>query len=194
MKKPDLRRILGSLVILGFLLSSCTQKAGQKTERLQKTDAQATARIETSTLGSTSNVHKYSAFYLAGQPSKADFEEVKKAGIKTVINLRMPEELSFDERQVVSDLGMSYHNLGIGSPDMMTDPLFNEIREILSNAENQPVLLHCGSANRVGAIWLAFQALDGGLSIEAALAEAKTVGLRNPAMEAKAKDYVERNK
>ena len=194
MKTSDMRPVLFSLVILGFLLGSCTQKAEQKTERLQKTDAQVVVRIETATLGGTPNVHKYMAFYLAGQPSKADFQQVKKNGIKTVINLRMPEELSFDEEQVVTDLGMSYHNLGIGSPDMMTDQLFSEIREILNEAENQPVLLHCGSANRVGAMWLAFQALDGGLSIEAALAEAKTVGLRNPAMEVKVKDYVERTK
>jgi hypothetical protein len=34
--------------------------------------------------------------------------------------------------------------------------------------------------------------LDGGLAYEAALAEAKTVGLKLPAYEEKARDYIER--
>jgi protein tyrosine phosphatase (PTP) superfamily phosphohydrolase (DUF442 family) len=130
----------------------------------------------------------------AGQPSEADFGEVKKAGVKTVINLRMPNEVSFDEKQVVSDLGMAYHNLPIGSPDMLTDGLFDELRGLLNRTENQPVLLHCGSANRVGATWLAYRVVDGGLSYQDALAEARTIGLRSKAMEDKAKDYIERHK
>ena len=106
----------------------------------------------------------------------------------------MPKELAFHEKEIVDKLGMTYHNPGIGNPGMMTDQLFSKIRGILNASENQPVLLHCGSANRVGAIWLAYRVLDGGLSYEAALSEAKTVGLRNPAMEEKAKDYIERNR
>ena len=56
------------------------------------------------------------------------------------------------------------------------------------------MLLHCASSNRVGAVWLAYRALDGGLSIEEAKAEAKIVGLKSPALEAKAIDYVKRKK
>jgi hypothetical protein len=40
---------------------------------------------------------------------------------------------------------------------------------------------------------LAHRVLDGGLTYEAALAEAKQVGLKLPALEEKAKDYVRRN-
>lgn len=145
-------------------------------------------------LGTTRNVHRYGDFYLAGQPSEADLLEAKNVGIQTVVNLRMPKEVTFNEKQVVDKLGMTYHNPGIGDPGMMTDALFGTIRRILNDSENQPLLLHCGSANRVGAIWLAYRVLDGGLSYEAALTEAKTVGLRSPAMEKKAKDYINRNK
>ena len=150
--------------------------------------------VQKASLGATRNVHRYRDFYLAGQPSEADLQEAKNVGIKTVVNLRMPKELAFHEKEIVDKLGMAYHNPGISAPEMMTDQLFSKIRGILNDSEHQPVLLHCGSANRVGAIWLAYRVLDGGLSYEAALSEAKTVGLRSPAMEEKAKDYIERNR
>ena len=46
----------------------------------------------------------------------------------------------------------------------------------------------------MGGVWLPYRVLDAGLSWDAALAEAKTIGLRNPVLEAKAKDYVDRHK
>jgi uncharacterized protein (TIGR01244 family) len=177
------------LAMLGLLLYGCN-----KNEPMQKTETTAEMKLQTASLGNTPNVHKFEDFYFAGQPSEADLKEAQKIGIRTVINLRMPQELSYDEEEAVKALGMSYHNLAIGSPDMMTDELFGEIRDILNRSENQPVLLHCGSANRVGAMWLAYRVLESGLSLEDATAEAKTVGLRNPAMEAKAREYIEHQK
>ena len=70
--------------------------------------------------------------------------------------------------------------------------VFDQAREQLKTAE-RPILLHCASANRVGAVWLPYRVLDGGLSWDHALAEAKTVGLKSPDYEAKAKDYIQRH-
>ena len=55
----------------------------------------------------------------------------------------------------------------------------------------QPLIMHCGSANRVGALWLAKRVLDDGLSTEAALAEADQVGLRNEEMKTRVLEYIE---
>jgi hypothetical protein len=54
--------------------------------------------------------------------------------------------------------------------------------------------MHCHSGNRVGAIWLAWRVLDGGLAWDKALDEAHEVGLKTPAFETRVKDYVERQK
>jgi ubiquinone/menaquinone biosynthesis C-methylase UbiE len=54
-------------------------------------------------------------------------------------------------------------------------------------------MLHCGSANRVGAVWLTYRVLDQGVPIETAIEEAKTIGLRSPEYEAKARDYIHRH-
>jgi protein tyrosine phosphatase (PTP) superfamily phosphohydrolase (DUF442 family) len=69
--------------------------------------------------------------------------------------------------------------------------VFDATRKLLVEAE-RPILVHCASANRTGAIWLVFRVLDTGLEYDAALAEAKQSGLRSAAFEAKAKGYIDR--
>lgn len=78
--------------------------------------------------------------------------------------------------------------------EKLTDKVFDETRKLLNDKAKRPLILHCASANRVGAVWLAHRVLDGGLKYEEALSELKTVGLKLPAFEQKAKDYIERKK
>jgi len=147
-----------------------------------------------SDLTETRNLHVAGPYYLAGQPTAAELETFKQAGVKSVINLRQPDEFDdFDEPGRVTSMGMHYYAVPFGSPDTLTDAVFDRGRQLLRDAE-QPVLLHCASANRVGAIWLAKRALDDGVDIEQAAAEAKTVGMRTEAYEKLARDYIQRNR
>lgn len=142
--------------------------------------------------GKIARLHALGSVYLASQPSAEDLAQAKDDGIKTVINLRPDaENKAFDERRVVEAAGLTYVHIPIAGPDDLTDEIFDRAREQLKAAE-RPLLLHCASANRVGAVWLPYRVLDAGISWDAAVAEAKTIGLRSPAMEAKAKAYVER--
>jgi len=75
----------------------------------------------------------------------------------------------------------------------VTDAKIDETRELLRTAE-RPMLMHCSSANRVGAMWMAYRVLDEELDVEAAAAEAKVVGLRSPVYEQKIRDYIARHK
>jgi uncharacterized protein (TIGR01244 family) len=138
------------------------------------------------------NVHELGGVYLAGQPSPEGLVEARERGIRTVINLRTSGELAWDEKAVVQRLGMLYHHVPFRSADDLSDAVFQRVRSLLGDSGNRPVLLHCASANRVGAVWLAHRVLDHGLSFDAALAEARTVGLRNEAYVEKAKRYVQR--
>ena len=97
----------------------------------------------------------------------------------------------FDERRVVEDLGLAYLHLPWNGPGELSDAVFDSAREMLNTAQ-RPILLHCSSANRVGAVWLPWRVLDGGVSYEHALVEAKVVGLKNPLYEAMARDYIQR--
>jgi protein tyrosine phosphatase (PTP) superfamily phosphohydrolase (DUF442 family) len=151
-------------------------------------------KLEPYECGKVQRLHTLSGVFLASQPQKEDFQHAKEGGIKTVVNLRKSAELDWDEEAHVKELGMAYFPFPFQSPKELTDEVFGGVRNLLNDKEKRPLLLHCASANRVGAIWLAHRVIDGGLTYEAALAEAKTVGLKLPAYEEAAKSYIERMK
>ncbi len=142
-------------------------------------------------IGEIQSLHRLGGIYLASQPSIQDFQLLKEAGIRTVIDQRYPEETPFDERATVERLGMTYTNVPWNGPADLSDEVFDRSRQLLNEAE-QPVLLHCSSANRVGTVWLPWRVLDGGVSVETALEEARLVGLRLPAYEEAAIAYIEK--
>lgn len=150
----------------------------------------APAPVEATTCGSIKKISKVGQLYLAGQPSAEDYAQIKERGVKTVIDLRKDEEQrGFDEAKVVSEQGMTYVQIPWGSADELTDAKLDAMREALRTAE-RPLLMKCGSSNRVGAGWLAYRVLDEGVPVEQALAEAKEVGMRTPAYETKSLDYI----
>lgn len=176
---------------LAVLPSACASSEGSSTSETARAAA-TIGTLEPATCGSIARLHRFGDVYLAGQPAATDFEAVREAGVKTVLNLRPPTEQSgFDEGAAVKALGLAYLNLPISGPADLTDEALGKARTLLNNAE-RPILVHCASANRVGAIWIPWRVLDGGLGIEEAVAEAKTIGLRTPELEARARDYVTR--
>ena len=149
-------------------------------------------KLEACKLGTTYNVHRLGKIYLAGQPSTDYFAIARKNGIKTVINLRTPGEMRFDEKGVVKGLGLEYYYLPFAAPDTLKDEIFEKSLKVLGDKKKQPVLLHCASANRVGAIWLVHRVLTDKVAFDKALKEAKEVGLKFPPYEAKAMAYIEK--
>lgn len=143
--------------------------------------------------GDTRNAHRAGAVILSGQPPAERFAELASQGVRTVITLRAEEELDWDEREVVESAGMDFVPLRFRGAENLTDEIFDEARKELRRAvDDRQVLLHCASANRVGAIWLAHRALDGGVDLARAREEAAKVGLRSEAYEERAIDYVRR--
>lgn len=155
-------------------------------------DKPAAPELEAGQLGSTINVHSFGKTLLCGQPAPEDFAAAKKRGIKVVVTLREKGEVNWDEVGTVKDLGLEFHRFGFRAPDTLSDDIFDSSLKVLAAASKAPVMLHCGSANRVGAIWLAHRVLNDGISIEAAQKEAQTVGLRTAGYEVRALDYIER--
>jgi uncharacterized protein (TIGR01244 family) len=158
------------------------------------TDEKPAPRLEKSPLGSMPNSSAFADIHFGGQPSKADLAEAKKKGIKSVLNLRTAGETDLDEGPLVKELGLKYYHVPFQGAAALTDEVFEKTRSILNDKNARPLLLHCGSANRVGAIWLAHRVLDHKVPYEDALKEAKAIGLQTPGLVEKAKSYVERNK
>jgi protein tyrosine phosphatase (PTP) superfamily phosphohydrolase (DUF442 family) len=176
---------LGLWVGLGGLPEAVGQQAGNGAGGEKP-------KLQASALGQTKNVHLFGKTLLCGQPTAEAFAQAKARGIAVVITLREPSEIDWDERQVVEKLGLKFHQLSFSSADTLTDAVLDQSLQLLAKSAQQPVLLHCGSANRVGAIWAAHRVLNDGLEMEDALEEAKEVGLRIPALADKVQDYVRR--
>ena len=152
-----------------------------------------TEALEPYQCGSIQRLHTYDGIFLASQPSQADFEQAKDGGVRTVLNIRYDREHpEMDEKAIVEGLGITYIHKPWSGTDELTDSLLDELRGVLRDSE-RPLLFHCHSANRVGAVWLAYRVLDGGIPVEDAIAEAKQVGLKSPAYQEKVLDYIRRN-
>jgi len=123
----------------------------------------------------------------AAQPSPEQLEALAKAGFTTVINLRTDAEMSFDEGERVKSLGMDYHRIPIGSAGDVNEAAARQLDAYLAQA-NGPVLVHCASSNRVGALFAVREHLIGA-DAESALAKGKAAGLAS--LEARAREVIE---
>lgn len=126
----------------------------------------------------------------AGQPSASQVTQLAQSGIKTVIDLRSPDEpRGFDEPAAVRAAGMTYRNIPV-TPGTLGEREFDELRALLRDESTRPVLVHCASANRVGALLIPYMVLDGKRSLEDALEIAGEVGLRSTDLARAARTYV----
>jgi uncharacterized protein (TIGR01244 family) len=127
-----------------------------------------------------------------GAAEVAALDALKKDGFKSVINLRVATEpgVNLEENQAKAKaLGLNYVHIpfSAGSPDTKVIDTF---LATIADKSNQPAFVHCASANRVGAVWLAKRVLQDNYSIEKATQEAKAIGLSNPGLEKFALQYI----
>lgn len=111
-----------------------------------------------------------------GQPDEAVLASVKAAGFVAVIDMRGPaEDRGIDESSAVESLGMTYVSLPVAGPGDVSFENAAALDKILGDLEG-PVLMHCASGNRVGAL-MALRASQNGASADEALAAGKAAGL-----------------
>lgn len=128
----------------------------------------------------------------AGQPEVEHLERLAEVGYKTVIDLREPSEnRGLDETEAIRRAGMEYVNIPVGHENV-DDETFGRFRELMTDPERRPALIHCSSANRVGALLIPYLILDEGETPELALEIASRVGLRSDGLRQAALRYAAR--
>ena len=77
-----------------------------------------------------------------------------------------------------------------------TEEQVEQFLQITDDRSNRPMFIHCTAAIRVGAFWMIRRVLRDNLDVEAALTEARKVGLREDAkhLEDFARDYIAKHK
>lgn len=94
-----------------------------------------------------------------GQPTPEQLKQVAAAGYRTVVNLRGTGEgdggegEGWDEAAAARDLGLDYVAIPIASAADLTEENARLLAEVLDDPERRPVLVHCASGNRVGALF-----------------------------------------
>jgi len=121
---------------------------------------------------------------------------LKKEGYVSVINLRLPDEAGANVdagRAAATAAGLKYIHLpfNAASPD---PKVVSDFLGAVADKSNQPVFIHCGSANRVGAVWMIKRVLQDGWAIEKAQTEAEAIGLQSPQLLAFATGYITEHK
>lgn len=111
-----------------------------------------------------------------GQLDSEILSIAKEAGFSAIVDLRgESEERGFDEATEVLALGMRYVNLPVSGAGGVTYENAAELDRLLAEIDG-PVLLHCASGNRVGALY-ALRAKLNGASNEDALSTGRAAGL-----------------
>lgn len=120
--------------------------------------------------------------YVAGQPTEKALRALKDSGVTTVVNLRMPEELTrigYDEAKLVESLRMKYVHIPMrsgGNPENAYSPEnLRKFSEVMKAADGK-VLLHCTVAWRASHMWAAYL-IQQGVPDEAALKHARAINL-----------------
>ncbi len=130
----------------------------------------------------------------AGQPTDDHLKQLQEQGVKAVLNIRRPREHDAEaEAAAVRALGMKYFNIPVDGSNIQDEQVAGFL-DIVAKEENQPLFIHCGSANRVGAFWMIRRAIVDGWTVERAEDEARRVGMRSPGLVEFARDYIHRHK
>jgi uncharacterized protein (TIGR01244 family) len=167
-----------SVVLIALVTAACGSEGAQVAQVGEVAVAQ---RVDG--YSGVNNLFHDGSFFFAGQPDAASLQRLAEEGVRTVINLRRPSELeglAFDEPAVVEEAGMSYWNIPVTPATLSADHV-DQLAEILAQVEG-PVMLHCGSSNRVGGLWATYLVRHRGMDVEEAIDIGKAAGLRSQGM------------
>ena len=114
----------------------------------------------------------------AGQPTGEQLQLLAEDGYKTVIDLRPDAEpRGYDEVEAAKANGLAYVNVPITGAALDKAAIDRFIAEL--DKAQRPVIIHCATSNRVGALYYAWLR-EKGTPREKALAQGKAAGLKSP--------------
>jgi len=90
-----------------------------------------------------------------GQPTFDQIIQAAETGFKAVVNLRTDKELPDPAQELtwVEGAGMKYFHIPISVPEGLTPQKTKVFADVLSKQENYPLIIHCKSGERVGAMF-----------------------------------------
>ncbi|HEX3235178.1 MAG TPA: hypothetical protein VHR41_13340 [Gemmatimonadales bacterium] len=129
-----------------------------------------------------------------GQPTAPNLQAFAEAGGGILLDLRDPmEPRPIDEPALAGHLGLEYRNVPV-APGTIDDSTLDRILDVLRQAGDRTVFVHCNSGSRVGGALIPFLMLDHGFEEEDAVTQAMRIGLRSSELLEWGLDYVRRHR
>lgn len=111
-------------------------------------------------------------YYRGSQPTEEEVAQLKRLGIRTVIDLRkdkVPEEAAW-----VKQAGMQYFNIPLKASVAATEEQTSQFLSLVNNSANWPVYIHCkGGRHRTGALTAIYRITRDGWTADRAYEEMK---------------------
>lgn len=152
---------------------------------------------EKTTLPGAKNVTRVDATVMCGGATGDEaFPALKKQGFASVLNLRQASESGVDldaSRSAAQAAGLKYLHVPVNGSDPQPSSV-DEFLKAVKEPSNQPVYIHCASANRVGAMWLIKRVVVDGWEVPRATAEAEAIGLTSAPLRQFAVDYATKHR
>lgn len=115
----------------------------------------------------------------AGQPSEERLQEIAPH-MACVLSFRMPGENPYDQAALTTAAGGRFVQIGFDKAGLM-DPAKRQLAyDAFESAMQDPermTYFHCGSGNRVAALWACYRCEVEKKSVEDAIADGKAAGL-----------------
>jgi protein tyrosine phosphatase (PTP) superfamily phosphohydrolase (DUF442 family) len=86
-----------------------------------------------------------------GKPTEAQLQQAKDIGYRTVISL-LPSAEALGEAEAVQTLGMKFISIPIPDASALTEENARRLAAAMDAPDAKPLLLHCASGNRAGAL------------------------------------------
>ena len=135
--------------------------------------------------------HPEPGVLFGGQPTEDQLKAMAADGLSFVLDLRAEgENRGFDEPAALQSLDVPYLNLPVDAERLEQPETFERFIEAMDKVDG-PVLVHCASGNRVGALYYAYLVAGKGVDREEARTRAKDNGLRSAALEKAVDRYLD---
>ena len=145
------------------------------------------------TYGITSATFPVPGVMASGQPTGEQLQLLAEDGYHTIIDLRPADEPhGFDEPAAAKDNGLTYVNVPV-TPATLGQATIDRFLDAMRDAR-KPVIVHCGTASRVGALFYAWLVLEQKESPAKALEKARAIGPHHPELIGKVQKLVAERK
>lgn len=117
-------------------------------------------------------------YYRGSQPDAEGFAQLKRLGIKTVIDLR--KDSRAEEPEQVRALGMQYFNIRMKANQAATPEQRDYFLKLVNDPANWPVYVHCkGGRHGTGALTAVYRITHDGWTADQAYDEMKKYDFNN---------------